>query len=220
MSGDGPGAGQAFGALSSLRRYTRSRNPRERCELCGAPLPEEHTHLLETASGRPACACEPCALLFSDRRDAKYRLVPRDVRLLADFRLPDASWEALQIPINLAFFLWSTRAARVVALYPSPGGATEASVPPDGWHRIVEDNPVLRGFEPDVEALLVNRTGGACDCYRVGVDACYTLVAIVRTHWRGLSGGTEVWREIGRFFDGLKLRSGAGGSHARPALHD
>jgi hypothetical protein len=32
---------------------------------------------------------------------------------------------------------------------------------------------------------------------------------MIRANWRGLSGGTEVWQEIGRFFDGLKHRGTA-----------
>jgi len=41
-------------------------------------------------------------------------------------------------------------------------------------------------------------------------------VGLIRTHWRGLSGGTEVWREIGSFFAALKKRAGFGqeGAHA------
>jgi len=27
-------------------------------------------------------------------------------------------------------------------------------------------------------------------------------------HWRGLSGGTEVWREVGNFFAELKAKAG------------
>ena len=26
-------------------------------------------------------------------------------------------------------------------------------------------------------------------------------------HWKGLSGGTEVWKELGEFFSSLKTRS-------------
>ncbi len=66
-----------------------------------------------------------------------------------------------------------------------------------------------------MEALLVNRVGAARDHYRVGVDECYRLVGLLRTHWRGFSGGQAVWDEIGRFFAGLKRAIGPGG---RPCL--
>jgi hypothetical protein len=133
------------------------------------------------------------------------------VRYLPDFRLSDVQWEGLQLPVNLAFFLHSTPAGRVVAFYPSPAGATEALPPPDAWQAVADDNPCLRDLEPDVEALLVNRVGEAREHYRAGVDACYHLVGLVRTHWRGFSGGQTVWDEIGRFFADLKARSGGGG---------
>jgi hypothetical protein len=107
----------------------------------------------------------------------------------------------------MAFFLHSTPAGRVVALYPSPGGATEATVPADSWQMLVGDNPVLNKFEPDVEALLVNRVAPAREHYRVGVDECYKLVGLIRTHWRGFSGGPAVWDEIGRFFGRLRGRA-------------
>jgi hypothetical protein len=121
--------------------------------------------------------------------------------------MTDVQWEGLQLPINLAFFLNSTSAGRVVALYPSPAGATEALPPLDAWQALVEDNPCLRELEPDVEALLVNRLGAVPAYYRVGVDVCYELVGLVRTHWRGLSGGTAVWTDIGRFFANLAERT-------------
>jgi hypothetical protein len=185
----------------------RPRTPRERCELCDAGLPADHAHLVEPASGKMVCACEACAILFSGPGTMKYRRVPRSVQLLPDFRLADAAWDSLQLPINLAFFVHRTPAGRMVALYPSPAGATEAQVPPDAWRGLVEDNPILRDFEPDVEALLVNRVREVRECYRAGIDECYRLVGLIRAHWRGLSGGTAVWDEIGRFFAGLRERS-------------
>src|SRR5262249_33166577 len=45
---------------------------------------------------------------------------------LPDFRLTDAQWEGLLIPIQLAFFFHSSPAGRVIALYPSPAGPTES----------------------------------------------------------------------------------------------
>jgi hypothetical protein len=180
---------------------------RERCELCGAELAAEHSHLIEPATRRLACTCEACAILFSDQSTGRYRRVPRRVRYMADFRLTDAAWDGLGIPIDLAFFLHSTPAEGIIAVYPSPAGATESLVSSEAWEALPAENPMLRDLEPDVEAILVNRVGGARESYRVGVDECYKLVGVIRTKWRGLSGGQDVWDEIGRFFAGLKQRS-------------
>ena len=69
--------------------------------------------------------------------------MPRGSTFLADFQLTDAQWEELHLPINLAFFLHSTPAGRVSALYPSPAGATESLLPLEAWQALAEDNPVL-----------------------------------------------------------------------------
>jgi hypothetical protein len=177
-------------------------------------LAADHDHLVEPASRQLLCACEPCAILFGGREGTRYRRVVRRAEFLADFRMTDVQWAGLDLPVNLAFFVVSTSAGRVVALYPSPGGATEALVSPEAWQALVEDNPVLRDFEPDVEALLVNRVGEARESYRAGLDQCYKLVGLVRTHWRGMTGGAAVWQEVGRFFAAIKERSGARGDPA------
>src|SRR5262245_45504427 len=178
---DGPG----LTALAALRRFVRPRAIRERCALCDAELAAEHPHLVEVANRRLVCACEACAMLFSSRVEARYRRVPRRVQFLPDFRLSDLTWEGLQLPINLAFFLHSTPAGRIIALYPSPAGATEAPVSEEAWQALVADHPALRDLEPDVECLLVNRVGEARESYRVGIDECYKLVGLIRIHWRG-----------------------------------
>jgi len=194
-------------ALRSLRRFARRPAVQERCELCSAKLAADHAHLVELASRRLVCACEACGILFNTDGTAKYRRVPRRIQFLPAFQLSDVAWLSLDLPINLAFFLHSTAVGRVVAIYPSPGGATESLPPPDAWETLVEDNPILSDLEPDVEALLVNRLGPAHEHYRVGIDECYKLVGLVRTHWRSMSGGTEVWKEMGRFFADLKDRA-------------
>lgn len=203
-------SGPRLTALASLQRFVPPRAVRERCELCNAELVTEHDHLIELASRQVVCACEPCAILFSGQTAARYRRVPRRSRFLPDFQLSDVAWEELAIPINLAFLLRNGSDGRILAFYPSPAGATEAQVPAEAWEALAEENPVLLELEPDVEALLINRVGESRECYRAGIDACYRLVGLIRTHWRGLSGGTEVWREIGHFFDALRGHS----SHA------
>jgi hypothetical protein len=195
--------GRQMSALASLRRFAQPRPVREHCDLCAVELADAHAHLLEIASRRLVCACDACAVLFDNQGAGKYRRVPRRVQFLADFRLAEEAWAALHLPIDLAFFLHSTAAGRVLALYPSPGGATEALVPLDAWQTLVEDNPILRELQPDVEALLVNRIGATRAYYRAGIDKCYELVGLIRTHWRGLSGGPAVWQAIERYFASL-----------------
>ncbi len=128
--------------------------------MCSQPLPEVHQHLVEIAPQRLICVCDACSLLFSNQgAEQKYRRVPRRSLFLPDFRLSDAQWDSLLIPINMAFFFPSTPRGRVVALYPSPAGAMESLLELDSWNEIVEQNAVLQAMEPDVEALLVNRIG-------------------------------------------------------------
>jgi hypothetical protein len=179
----------------------------ERCELCSAALPVEHAHLVEPGRRGLVCACEACAILFGHRGALKYRRVRREVDFLADFHLTDIDWAGLSLPVELAFFLHSTSAGRVVAVYPSPGGATEALFPLETWHNMVVANPSLQKLEPDIEALLANRVGTSREYYRVGVDECYRLVGLLRTHWQGFSGGTVLWDEVGRYFTNLKTRA-------------
>ena len=48
-------------------------------------------------------------------------------------------------------------AAAIVALYPSPAGATESELELAAWDALCAANPVLDRLEPDAEALIVNR---------------------------------------------------------------
>ena len=165
------------------------------CDLCGEPIPSDHRHLLDLSSRELMCACQACRILF-DRREAgvgHYRLVPDRRLRIDDFRLDDAGWDDLRIPVDMAFFFYSTRDERVSAFYPSPAGATESLLRLDAWEDIERANPVL-------EALLVNRARGAREHYIVPVEDPYRLVALIRSRWRGLTGGQEVWEEIESFF--------------------
>src|SRR5271167_3011198 len=140
-------------AFATLRQFARPRPPAERCELCSAGLAHEHSHLVEIASRQIVCACDACATLFDGLAGAKYRRVARRAQLLSNFRMTDAQWENLLIPINMAFFFLSSVESRVVTLYPSPAGAVESLLPLDAWSEIVHENGVLSHLRPDVEAL-------------------------------------------------------------------
>ena len=100
-----------------------------------------------------------------------------------------------------------------MAFYPGPMGATESLLGLEAWRALEAANPVLVTLEPDVEALLVHRARGERRHYVVPISDCFELAGLIRTRWRGLTGGREVWQEIARFFDGLDRR-------ARPAAPD
>jgi hypothetical protein len=210
--------GGDYSGLSALRRFAREEPTKaeaaealqqERCDLCGGVIPPEHRHLLEVATREIACVCRPCSILF-DREAAsegRYRLVPDRLLYLQDFGMTDAQWESLRVPVDMAFFFYNTPAEKVVAYYPSPMGPTESLLELATWEELESQNPVLVGMNRDVEALLVNRARGASEHYLVPIDECYKLVAVIRTTWRGFSGGREVWDEIGRFFADLRGRA-------------
>jgi uncharacterized protein DUF5947 len=200
-------------SLEALRRFagaprTKRVAETERCELCSVSLAQQHRHLLEIASRKIVCACDPCALRFQNVEDGRFKLVPRDARALPGFKISDPEWEALALPINLAFFFYSTRSGKMTAMYPSPGGATESLLPLTAWETLAAKNPALRPMEPDVEALLVNRVGDKRGYFIAPIDRCYELVGTIRAHWKGLSGEEQVWREIDNFFARLQDSGG------------
>lgn len=194
-----PGAGRGTGSST------------ERCELCAEPIPSEHRHLLELSTRELQCICRACRLLF-ERPAAggdHYRLVPDRRWYVVDFDLPDPVWAGLSIPVDMAFFLHSSAAERVVAYYPSPAGPTESLLQLTAWEEVTAANPVLAGMTHDVEALLVNRARDARDHLLAPIDDCYSLVGLIRTQWRGLGGGAGVRAEIDDFFTGLRQRARA-----------
>jgi len=180
----------------------------EVCDLCGAPVPPVHRHLVDLQSRRMMCACQACKILFdSDAAgDGHLRLVPDRRRELTDFVLDEASWAALQIPVDMAFFFFNTPAERVIAMYPSPAGPTESQLRLEAWTELEAANPVLGELTPDVEALLISRARGMHEHWLVPIDDCYQLTGLIRTHWSGLSGGDEVQQQIDGFFDQLRSR--------------
>jgi hypothetical protein len=200
-------------AFAVLRKFARNRTAMERCEMCSQELAHEHEHLVEPANRKLICACGACAILFEGQAGTKYKRVPRQVQFLRNFQLTDAQWDGLMVPIEMVFFFHSSPHGKIIALYPSPAGPTESLLSLETWTDIVQSNPILSEMEADVTALLVNRVGHgrgsrAAEYYLVPIDECYKLVGLIRTHWHGLSGGTEVWREINTFFAALRKRAG------------
>jgi Family of unknown function (DUF5947) len=197
--------------VASIRRFVRLTEfaAEEHCELCSALIAADHPHLVEPAKRRLLCVCRGCANALGNRDGSRYRAVPEYARRLENFRMTDAEWDAFSIPIGLAFFVYSTRDRRIVAFYPGPAGPTESLLDLHAWTQLVASNPILAELEPDIEGLLVNRVNNVREYYQAPIDRCYALVGLIRTKWRGLSGGEVAWKAIDGFFADLRERAGA-----------
>jgi hypothetical protein len=104
------------------------------------------------------------------------------------------------IPINIAFFMRNSLTGRMTAFYPSPAGATESLLDLEVWNELAGDVEL----HDDVEALVVNRLQAPHEYYVLPIDHCYRLVGLIRTKWRGLSGGADVWTAIEGFFGEMR----------------
>jgi hypothetical protein len=174
--------------------------------LCGAELPPEHQHLLDRNSRQVTCSCDACAILFCGQQGAKFLRIPRRIARLEGFAFTDLQWEAMMLPINLAFFL-RRPGGNTIAMYPSPAGPMESLIGLPAWEELFGGDSALARVEPEVEALMVNRIGDEEAYFIVPIDACYRLIGLIRTKWRGLSGGGEVWQAIAEFFSDLNRRA-------------
>jgi Family of unknown function (DUF5947) len=174
----------------------------ERCDLCGLSIPDDHRHLLALVERRIVCSCEACWAMRAGEGD--YRPTGNRTVWLPDLDVPHDLWASFQIPIGLAFFMHSTVTACVVAMYPSPAGATESELHFETWRRMVELNPVLDDLEPDIEGLIVNRLTEPTAYAIAPIDRCYALTGAIKLTWEGISGGTGVGEAVSRFFDELR----------------
>jgi hypothetical protein len=211
-------AGSRWEGLNQLRAFADARRLRSsapHCDMCSAAIDEDgHGHVADIANRSLMCVCRPCYFLFTHDGSggSKFRAVPDRYERIPDADLSADEWERLDIPTGLAFFLRADATEKVTVFYPSPGGATESSLPLDAWDELQRAAPLLRTLLPDVEALLVRRVrtnGGEAhtDALIVPVDVCYELVGRIRQTWRGFQGGDTLWDEIDRFFSHARERA-------------
>jgi hypothetical protein len=178
----------------------------ERCGLCDAEVGGEHAHLVDAVSRSLVCVCRACHFLFvpNGAAQARFRLVPN--RYLSMTEGEATQWEVLEIPVGVAFFFFNSALNRIAALYPSPAGATESSLPLEAWSDVVAAHPVLSSLAPDVEAWLVRRTRSARESFIVPIDVCYELVGIIRRDGKGFDGGGKARDAIDGFFARVRAR--------------
>ncbi|MFG3104399.1 DUF5947 family protein [Streptomyces sp. NPDC048182] len=213
-------------APRGLARFAAPRGPREeRCELCAAVVGEGHRHLVDVERRALACACGPCATLLDRSSEAgsgeagsgvagsgvagggRFRAVPD--RYLADpaHRVDEQAWERLRIPVGVAFFFRNSALDKLVALYPSPAGATESELEEESWASVLDGTALAGQLRPDVEALLLRRHEGRVECFLVPIDICYELVGRMRLTWQGFDGGAEARADLAAFFAHVRERA-------------
>jgi|SRR5581483_456611 len=179
--------------------------PGEQCDLCGEPVPDDHRHVVNLRSRALLCSCRACYLLFtsSGAGGGLMRAVPDRFEAVPRLSLDTATWDALQVPVGVVFFVYSSLAGHVSAFYPGPAGAAESLLPLSAWGEILAAHPVLDDVMPDVEAVLIRGD----EAFVVPIDACYELVGLLRVHWRGFDGGEESHRALDDFFAGVRERA-------------
>ena len=202
--------------------WPASRRPRapepagERCEMCAEPIADEHQHVVNVAGRQLMCVCRGCYLLFTDTQaELRYRAVPDRYLSFPDFALDRRAWEALQIPVGLAFFFRNSALDRTVAFYPGPAGATESELDLDAWN--AHAAPPTRGStcSPTTSKRCwcgcpkTTTANGPPESYLVPIDACYEFVGRLRMLWRGFDGGQQAREFIDGFFAQVRPRSNA-----------
>jgi len=193
--------------LARLGRFARGRSPLERCGLCASTLDPVHPHLVQIDSGKLHCSCAACAGVLNSS-GGRFRRVPDRISLLSELRMTAEEWQGFGVPVGIAFFVESTPRAGAVAFYPSPLGPVETTVPGGAWDTLRGRNPLVGTLQPDVEALLVRRSGAGSEAFIVPVDECYRLIALVRKAWRGFTGGEALAGVVEEFFGTLRVRCG------------
>ena len=206
-----------FDVLSRIRSNRPPPEPAgERCEMCAESIADTHQHVVNVAARQLMCVCRACYLLFTDSdAELRYRAVPDRYLAFDDFALDRRAWEALQIPVGVAFFFVNSALGRTVAFYPGPAGACESQLDLDAWNAIGRADSRAGLLADDVEALLVRvpswdgaeAEAARPQCYLVPIDACYEFVGRLRMLWRGFDGGQQARQFIDEFFAGVAARS-------------
>jgi len=201
-----------YDVLSRITANRRAPEPvGEQCEMCNESIADEHQHVVNVVGRQLMCVCRACYLLFTDSdAELRYRSVPDRYLAFGDFALDRRAWEALQIPVGVAFFFTNSALGRTVAFYPGPAGATESELDLDAWTKLSGADPRVGLLADDVEALLVrvpDSESGQPQSYLVPIDACYEFVGRLRMLWRGFDGGQQAREFIDDFFAQIAARA-------------
>ena len=193
--------------LRTLQSFVSSDPTAARCDLCSSPIGQDHTHLLQVETQQVRCVCPACAALFAHHKGGRFRQVPETVTELGIPSDDVATFIRLGLPVSLTWFCVRSPDGIVVANYPSPLGIVTSQIDQATWHQTITQNPSWSALQLDVEAVLVMRRPATRSCLRVPITDCFRLCGLLRTHWRGFLGGSEVWAKLDQFFADLSSRA-------------
>ena len=183
----------------------------ECCEMCAEHIADEHQHVVNVEGRQLMCVCRGCYLLFTDQQATlRYRAVPDRYLAFPEFALDRRRWEALQIPVGVAFFFRNSHLDRTVAFYPGPAGATESELDLESWNDLRAADARVGLLADDTEALLVrvpDQDTAPPVCHLLPIDACYEFVGRLRMLWRGFDGGQQARGYMEEFFATVAARS-------------
>ncbi len=205
-------AGNAYDVLARIRANRTAPLPAgESCEMCAERIADEHQHVVNVEGRQLMCVCRGCYLLFTDQHATlRYRAVPDRYLAFPGFALDRRRWDALQIPVGVAFFFRNSHLGRTVAFYPGPAGATESELELESWNDLRAADPRVDTLADDTEALLVRVPDQETEppiCHLLPIDACYEFVGRLRMLWRGFDGGQDARRYMNEFFETIADRS-------------
>ena len=205
-------SGNAYDVLARIRANRTAPLPAgESCEMCAERIADEHQHVVNVEGRQLMCVCRGCYLLFTDQHATlRYRAVPDRYLAFPGFALDRRRWEALQIPVGVAFFFRNSHLDRTVAFYPGPAGATESELELSSWNDLRAADPRVDTLADDTEALLVRVPDHETEppvCHLLPIDACYEFVGRLRMLWRGFDGGQDARRYMNEFFETIANRS-------------
>jgi hypothetical protein len=190
--------------LVQIQRARPREHPASTCEQCGSQIADAHRHLVDVEERRLMCSCAGCWERTQSGFFDRIHAVPVTSAPRPTLHMTDAHWDALQIPVGLAFFVVNGRTSRTFAFYPSPAGAVESLLSLDAWRDLTELNPWLASVAADVEAVVVRSAAVTRQSWQsavVPIDACYDLIGRIRVSWKGFDGGDGVRRAVDGFFD-------------------
>ena len=124
-----------------------------------------------------------------------------------DRPLTDADWNELQIPVAMAFFFVNSALGRVVAGYPSPGGATECELDLRPGTGSPPRTRCSGRWRRTSRRSSSTAPSSGNEVFLIPIDECYSLVGGLRMRWQGFDGGAEARAALAAFLDGLRQRA-------------